>query len=1041
MAGQSVFFGIVENRSDPLELGRCQVRVVGLHTHDKNLLPTSDLPWCATMQPTTSAAMNGIGYTPIGPVEGTSVVITYLDDTYQQGLILGSVGGIATEPVPIDFDDSGPINKQDKATETVTLRSVVGPTTGNKLKFYDPISGRTDITNKLQANMRITGYGIDYGTTIVSIDSGTEITISTHVRDFGENIVEFDPPLSSAKSVIESKTNVTASTLSEKAEPIKTTPVNSEIPLLPPLPEFKNTQTKASEGIKALIAACDKVGLTTKEQKCALLGIAGGETGWIPQLESYNYSKSRIKQIFSFLTDEEADKYSDAKKKGITREEFFSVIYGPTKRGKGFLGNLTDADGGKYFGRGFIQLTGRANYKKYNDLANKMGLNIDIVNNPDSLDSDINVSAMVAALYIKDRVSKGVNINAHPDYFYAAKKAVGVNSPDIAARKLKYYEYFYGKEGGGGVSKDAGPASPDFNDDVNAPSNPGPSTKSITTGSFGIGFRDPNNKYPLKEYIGESDVNRLARGVIDGTVVKLKDAQRKIGIPKAMGTGSWDQPLAAYGAKYPFNKVYETEGGHIQEFDDTPGQERIHTYHRSGTFTEVDANGTQVNYIVGDNFILMEQNGCIHVAGECNITVDGNTNIYARSDANIQVDQNADIKVGNNLNVGVAGDVTMAVAGDFNTYVGGQYRVTAAGGMELVTGGSLAVQSDQATTIKGESIYHEAATNFDAKAGSTMKHSAANVNIKGTGPVNVDYGTYNLGTGAAQSASSVTSVDPVELTPPPAGDPLNSSIPYSEAPPRQFEEKAVIETPDDWETPEGRAQSNKVSSTEGVVGAAVAVAAEAGGILSGGSGKQIDVDKSQINTTKDFTNDYRLSKNVVLGMVIDGGVGGKHKLTPQMLKPNKDAQERLYTVQEIVGNLADTANNILEPILDTLPGGLSGYKRQWTITSGYRLKGVVPYESPTSDHCKGHCLDIALLLPDKNTKTFELVQKIESLITYDQLILEYRAPSSVWIHVSFRRNNNRKMAFTMVNDSTYKRNAQGLPAGFFLLNDIPPKSK
>ena len=75
---QNIYFGVVENRVDPLELGRCQVRVVGLHTHDKNLLPTSDLPWCASMQPTTSAAMNGIGHTPLGPVEGTSVVVTYL---------------------------------------------------------------------------------------------------------------------------------------------------------------------------------------------------------------------------------------------------------------------------------------------------------------------------------------------------------------------------------------------------------------------------------------------------------------------------------------------------------------------------------------------------------------------------------------------------------------------------------------------------------------------------------------------------------------------------------------------------------------------------------------------------------------------------------------------------------------------------------------------------------------------------------------------------------------------------------------------------
>jgi hypothetical protein len=288
------------------------------------------------MQPTTSAAMNGIGYTPIGPVEGTSVVVTYLDDSMQQGLILGAVGGIATEPVPIDFDDSGPIIESE-TNKQVSLRTIKGPTTGNKLSFYDPNSGRTDLTSKLEANMRVFGYNVTEGTTIVSIDSGTEITISTTVRDYGENIIEFLPPLANAKYVAESKNVITASAVATKAEDVKNTPVNNTIPTIPP-PDFKTTQAKASEGIKALLSACDKVGLTTKEQKCALLAIAGGESGWVPVEENYGYSNSEyLLKLFSFLTPEEAKKYTNAPKNGITREEFFSVVYGPTKRGKNFL--------------------------------------------------------------------------------------------------------------------------------------------------------------------------------------------------------------------------------------------------------------------------------------------------------------------------------------------------------------------------------------------------------------------------------------------------------------------------------------------------------------------------------------------------------------------------------------------------------------------------------------------------------------------------------------------------------------------------------
>ena len=1015
----NIYFGIIENRSDPLELGRCQVRVVGLHTHDKNLLPTSDLPWCATMQPTTSAAMNGIGFSYVGPVEGTSVVVTYLDDSMQQGLILGAVGGVSTQPVPIDFDDSGPIIQSNEIKET-SLRTIKGPTTGNQLTFYDSNSGRTDITKKLAANMQVFGFGIPEGTTIVSIDSGTQITISTIVRDLGENIIEFKPPAANAQAVVESKNVVTGTAVANKAEEIKPTATNSAIPTIPPAKSATN-QTKASEGIKALIAACDKVGLTTREQKCALLGIAGGESGWIPKKEDYVYSSaSYLKQLFSFLNDEEANNLANANKKGISREEFFSVIYGPTKRGKNFLGNTTDADGGKYYGRGFIQLTGKANYQKYQNMAKSYGVVIDLVNDPDSLDADINTSALVAALYLKDRVPAKTNPNAHPDYFYAAKKAVGVNIPTIAERKLSFYNYFYGSEDTSGVVKGAGAGSPG-EPVVTGSSQPGPSDASITSGSFGIGFRDPNNKYPLKEYLNESDVNRLARGVIDGTVVKIKDSNRKLATPKAGGSGSWDQPEAPFGAKYPFNKVFESESGHIQEFDDTPGQERVHTYHRSGTFTEIDANGTQVNYIVGDSFTLMERNGCIHVAGECNITVDGTTNIFARSDANIDVAANANVTVGNNLVIGSANDTTLAVGGDLSIKAVGDIKMQGAN-IYSKTEGAHTTQAS-AINIKGDTV---------------TQSSSGLMDIKAAGALNVDYATYNLGTGAAKEAADSVAV---ELTPPSAGDPLYSSLPYFIPPERQFETVNPIETPDDWDTPEGRAVIATVAKTKGVDGAPDPSADEGFEAMSGGKSATVKAECALIYTTKDFTNDYRISKNFSLGMLIDGGVGGKHRLTAQMLKANNNSAERLYTVQEIVCNMAQTALNVLEPALEILPGGIGGYNKLWRINSGYRLKGVVPHESPSSDHCKGHCVDIGILDPDKYNKSYQYIQQLESSIAYDQLILEYSAPQSCWIHIGYRSDNNRKMAFTMVNHSVYKRNAKGLPSGFYLLNTIPPSGK
>lgn len=64
--------------------------------------------------------------------------------------------------------------------------------------------------------------------------------------------------------------------------------------------------------------------------------------------------------------------------------------------GRKDLGNLQPGDGAKYKGRGFIQLTGRANYAKYGA---KLGL--DFVNHPE-LALDPKVAAKVLVVYFAD---------------------------------------------------------------------------------------------------------------------------------------------------------------------------------------------------------------------------------------------------------------------------------------------------------------------------------------------------------------------------------------------------------------------------------------------------------------------------------------------------------------------------------------------------------------------------------------------------------------------------------------------------------------
>jgi len=89
------WYGVVEDRKDPLYLGRVKVRCIGFHTDDKNLIPTNDLPWAQVIQPITSAGISGIGSSPIGPLEGTHVFGFFRDGIEgQEPVVLGTCVGI-----------------------------------------------------------------------------------------------------------------------------------------------------------------------------------------------------------------------------------------------------------------------------------------------------------------------------------------------------------------------------------------------------------------------------------------------------------------------------------------------------------------------------------------------------------------------------------------------------------------------------------------------------------------------------------------------------------------------------------------------------------------------------------------------------------------------------------------------------------------------------------------------------------------------------------------------------------------------------------
>lgn len=191
----------------------------------------------------------------------------------------------------------------------------------------------------------------------------------------------------------------------------------------------------------------------------------------------------------------------------------------------------------------------------------------------------------------------------------------------------------------------------------------------------GQGFNDPNGKYPNYEE-NEADVNRLARGETSNVeMLDTKKSNRVKDVETASGgDGSgpkWSQPETPYAAKYPNNHVRFTESGHTEEFDDTEGSERINRFHKSGTFTEIGPDGTEVTQIVKDGYRLVAGDDYVAIEGKCNVTIGG--------DARVKIGGDAYLDVSGDMNQSVQGNLTLKVQGDMKTTVQGSRNDTTSG--------------------------------------------------------------------------------------------------------------------------------------------------------------------------------------------------------------------------------------------------------------------------------------------------------------------------------------------------------------------------
>lgn len=211
---------------------------------------------------------------------------------------------------------------------------------------------------------------------------------------------------------------------------------------------------------------------------------------------------------------------------------------------------------------------------------------------------------------------------------------------------------------------------------------------------YQYGFTDPEERYPVASKLDIPETPLAAKSNEEAyktafsytKKVELRDTHDIVPTANAAHNNDWMFPPidSVIKPQYPKNHVmaYEKaddtkEDSHIVEYDVTPGQERISTIHRTGTYHEITPTGDETTTIVGSEFKIVVKDQNVNVIGNCNLTVDANCSTYIGGDWNIQVDGNVVTNVGGSYEENIGTTLKQTTGGTCTESYGGNQTTTA----------------------------------------------------------------------------------------------------------------------------------------------------------------------------------------------------------------------------------------------------------------------------------------------------------------------------------------------------------------------------
>ena len=222
-------------------------------------------------------------------------------------------------------------------------------------------------------------------------------------------------------------------------------------------------------------------------------------------------------------------------------------------------------------------------------------------------------------------------------------------------------------------------------------------------------------------------------------------------------------------SQYPFNHVFETESGHITEYDDSPFGKRILVEHADGSFEEivttkgghekvVRVEGDSYEIVAGSKFISIGSSGArkdgktqaedalvLTVHGTMRQLIQGNYILEVEGDYTQKIHGSMHTKVG----ASGSGNMLEEIKGDFAS------RVEGKSGTTINKTYNLTVGQDSIHTVKGSAAY--------TAQGDTKIHSVGSSSVEGIAAANL-HGV--LGTSIKGGVTTIGAVTTIGMNAP-----------------------------------------------------------------------------------------------------------------------------------------------------------------------------------------------------------------------------------------------------------------------------------